>query len=80
MAEAGVFHSHFQRGGEIFLRKIFFEILECAPRSYVLASAEDKCGADFARRRPARLRDLGVQSVQISIYSHRPEVMTRSPR
>jgi len=72
MADAGVFILTFS-GGEIFLRKDFFEILECA-RTLTFC-VKLKTNAVLIREpEAARLRDLGVESVQISIYSHRPEV------
>ena len=71
MAEAGVFILTFS-GGEIFLRKDFFEILECA-RS--LTCIKLNTNAVLIREaQAARLRDLGVAAIQVSIYSHRPEV------
>jgi AdoMet-dependent heme synthase len=72
MADAGVFILTLS-GGEIFLRKDLFEILEHA-RSLTFC-LKLKTNAVLIREPQAtRLRDLGVQSVQISIYSHRPEV------
>ncbi len=72
MAEAGVFILTLS-GGEIFLRKDFFELLEHARR--LMFCVKLKTNAVLIREREAaRLRDLGVESVQISIYSHRPEV------
>jgi radical SAM protein with 4Fe4S-binding SPASM domain len=72
MAEAGVFILTFS-GGEIFLRKDFFEILECA--RVLTFCIKLKTNAVLIREaQAARLRDLGVESIQISIYSHRPEV------
>ena len=72
MAEAGVFFLTFS-GGEIFLRKDFFELLEYA-RS-LMFSVKLKTNAVLIREREAaRLRDLDVESIQVSIYSHRPEV------
>lgn len=72
MAEAGVFILTLS-GGEIFLRKDFFEILEHARR--LMFCVKLKTNAVLIREREAkRLRDLSIDSVQISIYSHRPEV------
>jgi AdoMet-dependent heme synthase len=72
MAEAGVFILTFS-GGEIFLRKDFFELLEYA--RHLTFCVKLKTNAVLIREREAaRLRDLGVESIQISIYSHRPEV------
>jgi len=73
MAEAGVFILTLS-GGEIFLRKDFFEILEYARRQ-LLFCVKLKTNAILIREHEAaRIRDLGVESIQISIYSHRPEV------
>jgi radical SAM protein with 4Fe4S-binding SPASM domain len=72
MAEAGVFILTFS-GGEIFLRKDFFELLEHARN--LTFCVKLKTNAILIREREAaRLRDLAVDSIQISIYSHRPEV------
>ena len=73
MAEAGVFILTLS-GGEIFLRKDFFEILEYARRKLTFC-VKLKTNAILIREaEAARIRDLGVESVQISIYSHRPEI------
>jgi len=72
MAEAGVFILTLS-GGEIFLRKDFFEILEYARG--LLFCVKLKTNAMLIREREAqRIKDLRVESIQISIYSHRPEV------
>ena len=72
MADAGVFILTLS-GGEIFLRKDFFEILEHARR--LLFCVKLKTNAVFIREKEASwIRDLGVESIQVSIYSHRPEV------
>jgi radical SAM protein with 4Fe4S-binding SPASM domain len=72
MADAGVFILTLS-GGEIFLRKDFFEILEHARQ--LMFCIKLKTNAVFIREQEARrLRELAVESVQISIYSHRPEV------
>jgi radical SAM protein with 4Fe4S-binding SPASM domain len=72
MADAGVFILTLS-GGEIFLRKDFFELLEHARR--LMFCVKLKTNAMLIReRQAARLRDLNVESIQISIYSHRPEV------
>jgi len=72
MAEAGVFILTLS-GGEIFLRKDFFEILECA-RALTFCIKLKTNAVLIREAQAARLRDLGVESVQISIYSHRPDV------
>jgi AdoMet-dependent heme synthase len=72
MAEAGVFILTLS-GGEIFMRKDCFEILEHA--RFLTFCIKLKTNAVLIREaQAARLRNLGVQSVQISIYSHRSEV------
>ena len=72
LAAAGVFTLAIS-GGEILLRKDLFDILEYA-RS-LLFSVRLKTNAILMREEHARrIRSLGVQQVQISIYSHRPEV------
>ncbi len=72
MVEAGVFILTFS-GGEILLRKDFFEILEYARK--LMFCVKLKTNAMMIREREAaRIRELGVESIQVSIYSHRPEV------
>jgi len=72
LAEAGVLFLTLS-GGEIMLRKDFFEILEYA-RS-LMFSVKLKTNAVLIREEEARrLRELAVESVQISVYSHRAEV------
>jgi AdoMet-dependent heme synthase len=72
LAEAGVFFLTLS-GGEILMRKDFFEILEHARAKSFCVKL--KTNAVLIREREAeRIRALGVESVQISIYSHRPEV------
>jgi radical SAM protein with 4Fe4S-binding SPASM domain len=72
MAEAGVFILTLS-GGEIFMRKDFFEILEHA-RALTFC-IKLKTNAVLIREAQAfRLRELGIESIQVSIYSHRPEV------
>jgi radical SAM protein with 4Fe4S-binding SPASM domain len=72
LAEAGVFFLTFS-GGEVQMRTDFFQILEYA-RS-LLFCVKVKTNAFMIREKEAdRLRELAVESVQVSIYSHRPEV------
>ena len=72
LAEAGTFFLIFS-GGEILLRKDFFELLTYA-RS-LLFNVKLKTNALLIGEAEAkRIRGLGVESVQISIYSRRPEV------
>jgi AdoMet-dependent heme synthase len=72
LAEAGVFFLTFS-GGEVLMRMDFFPIL--AHARALLFCVKIKTNAFMIREREAeRFRDLGVDSVQVSIYSHRPEV------
>jgi len=72
LAEAGTFFLTFS-GGEVFMRRDFFRILEYA-RS-LLFCVKVKTNAFMIREKEAdRLAELGVEGVQVSIYSHRPEV------
>jgi radical SAM protein with 4Fe4S-binding SPASM domain len=72
MAEAGVFVLTLS-GGEIFLRRDFFEIVEYARQ--LMFCVKLKTNAVLIREREAnRLKELGVESIQISIYSHRAEI------
>ena len=72
LAEAGVFFLAFS-GGEVLMRMDFFEILEHARA--LLFCVKIKTNAFMIREREAqRFRELGVDSVQVSLYSHRPEV------
>src|SRR5450755_59616 len=72
LAEAGVFFLTFS-GGEVFLRRDFFEILEHARR--LMFNVKIKTNAVMIDEEDARrIRELGVDTIQISVYSHRPEV------
>jgi MoaA/NifB/PqqE/SkfB family radical SAM enzyme len=66
MADAGVFILTLS-GGEIFLRKDFFEILEHA-RSLTFCIKLKTNAVLIREAQAARLRHLGVESIQISIY------------
>lgn len=72
LADAGVFFLTIS-GGEPFLRKDLFEILAHArARTF---NVKLKTNAILIREGEAeRLRRLNIDGVQISIYSHRPEV------
>jgi radical SAM protein with 4Fe4S-binding SPASM domain len=60
-------------GGEILLRKDFFEILEYARE--LTFCVKLKTNAILIRAAEAeRIRSLSVDSIQVSIYSHRPEI------
>lgn len=72
LSEAGVFFLTLS-GGEVLMRKDFFEIVEHARR--LLFNVKVKTNGVMIRQKEAqRLRELGVEQVQISVYSHRPEV------
>ena len=72
LAGAGVFFLTLS-GGEILLRKDFFKILEYARE--LTFCVKLKSNAIMIREGEAeRIRALGVESIQVSIYSHRPEV------
>jgi MoaA/NifB/PqqE/SkfB family radical SAM enzyme len=71
-ADSGVFFLVLS-GGEIMMRRDFFEILEHARA--LRFSVKLKTNAVMIRESDAeRMRALGVDAVQISVYSHRPEV------
>jgi radical SAM protein with 4Fe4S-binding SPASM domain len=72
MADAGVFYLTIS-GGEIMMRRDFFEILEHARKRTF--NVKLKTNGILIRKKEAdRIKALGVESVQISIYSHVPEV------
>jgi AdoMet-dependent heme synthase len=72
MADAGVFYLTLS-GGEILMRRDFFEIVEHA-RARTFCIKLKTNGVLIREKEAERLRALGVESVQISVYSHRPEV------
>ena len=72
MADAGVFYLTIS-GGEILMRRDFFEILEYARlRTFCIKLKTN--GMLIRKKEADRIKALGVESVQISIYSHVPEV------
>lgn len=72
LAEAGVFFLILS-GGEILLRRDPFEIIAHARR--LTFNVKLKTNAVMVRRTKAeRFAALGVDAVQISVYSHRPAV------
>jgi AdoMet-dependent heme synthase len=72
LAEAGVFFLTLS-GGEVLMRMDFFDILRHARK--LMFNVKVKSNAFMIREKEADLfRELGVQAVQISIYSHRPEI------
>jgi AdoMet-dependent heme synthase len=81
LAGAGTFFLTLS-GGEVLMRMDFFDILAYARA--LSFCVKIKTNAFMIREREAdRMRDLGVESIQVSIYSHRPEVhdaITKLPR
>ena len=72
MAAAGVFYLTIS-GGEILMRRDFFEILEYARlRTFCIKLKTN--GILIRKQEADRIKALGVESVQISIYSHIPAV------
>jgi len=72
LAEAGVFFLVFS-GGEVFMRRDFLELVEYARK--LLFNVKVKTNGVMIHEAEAkRLRELGVEQLQLSVYSHRPEV------
>src|SRR5258708_12971756 len=72
MADAGVFYLTLS-GGEILMRRDFFDLLEHA-RARTFCIKLKTNGVLIRREQAERIRALGVESVQISIYSHHHDV------
>ena len=72
LAAAGTFFLIFS-GGELLLRKDFFELLALRAEARIRRQAQNERPADRGAGRSAHPR-LGVRQVQISVYSHRPDV------
>ena len=72
MAAAGVFFLTIS-GGEILMRRDFFEILEYARKLMFCVKLKTN-GVMIREEQAARLARAAIDSVQISIYSHRAEV------
>jgi len=72
MADAGVFYLTIS-GGEILMRRDFFDILKYA-RALTFCVKLKSNGILIHKKEADRLLSLGVESVQVSIYSYRPEV------
>ena len=72
LAEAGVFFLTLS-GGEVLMRRDFLEIVERA-RQLLFNVKVKTNGVMIREKEAARLRQLGVEQVQISVYSHRTEV------
>jgi radical SAM protein with 4Fe4S-binding SPASM domain len=72
MAEAGVFFLTIS-GGEILMRRDFFEIAQHA-RSLMFCLKLKTNAVMIHEAEADRIKALAPESVQISVYSHRPEV------
>lgn len=72
LAEAGTFFLTLS-GGEVLMRRDFFEILEYA-RDLKFNVRIKTNGVMIHKSEARRMRDLGVEQIQISIYSRRPEI------
>src|SRR5215469_9486772 len=80
MAEAGVFLLTLS-GGEPLLRKDFFAIVRRA-RELMFNVKLKTNGILIGEKQAALIRELGVENVQMSVYSHRAEVhdaITKAP-
>jgi radical SAM protein with 4Fe4S-binding SPASM domain len=80
LSDAGVFFLTLS-GGEVLMRRDFFDILEFA-RGLLFNVKLKTNGVMIREAEAARIRRLGVEQVQISVYSHRPEVhdaITKAP-
>ena len=72
LAEAGVFFLTLS-GGEPLMRKDLFEIVGYA-RSLLFNVKLKTNGILVGEKEARQLRELGIESIQISVYSHRAEV------
>jgi radical SAM protein with 4Fe4S-binding SPASM domain len=72
LAAAGVFFLTLS-GGEVFMRRDFLEIVEYA-RSLTFCVKIKTNAFMIGEKEAQRLSELMIQDVQVSIYSHRPEV------
>ncbi len=73
LAEAGTFFLTLS-GGEVFMRQDFFQNPGIRALA-LLFCVKVKTNAFMIREKQAdRLAELGIEGVQVSIYSHRPEV------
>ena len=72
LAEAGTLFLTLS-GGELLLRRDFFAILTYA-RSLRFDVKIKTNAILLGEREAVRIRDLGVRQIQISVYSHRPDV------
>jgi len=72
LAQAGTFFLTFS-GGEVFMRQDFLELVAYARLQMFNVKVKTN-GVMIRQTQAARLRQLGVEQIQISVYSHRPEI------
>ena len=72
LAEAGTFFLTLS-GGEVLMRRDFFQVLEHARKLQFNVRIKTN-GVMIHEKEAERMRALGVEQVQISVYSHRPAV------
>jgi AdoMet-dependent heme synthase len=72
LADAGTFFLTLS-GGEVLMRRDFFQILEHARKLQFNVRIKTN-GVMIHETEAKRMRALGVEQVQISVYSHRPAV------
>jgi AdoMet-dependent heme synthase len=72
LAEAGVFFLVFS-GGEVFMRRDFLDLVEYARKLMFNVKVKTN-GVMIHEGEAKRLRELGVEQVQLSVYSHRHDV------
>jgi radical SAM protein with 4Fe4S-binding SPASM domain len=72
LAAAGTFFLVLS-GGEVFMRRDFFAIVERARQLQFNVKIKTN-GVMIREAEARRLRELAVEQIQISVYSHRPEV------
>ena len=78
MAEAGVFFLTLS-GGEIMMRRDFFEIVEHAAPALLLRKAQDQRGDDSRSARPTAFRRLRWTPCRSASTRTAPRCMTPSP-
>ncbi|MHB8735622.1 MAG: radical SAM protein [Terriglobales bacterium] len=72
LAAAGTFFLTLS-GGEVLMRRDFFELVAHARRLQFDVKVKTN-GVLIREAQARRLRELGVRQLQLSVYSHRPEV------
>jgi radical SAM protein with 4Fe4S-binding SPASM domain len=72
LAEAGVFFLTLS-GGEVFMRRDFLEIVEYARRLQFVVKIKTNA-VMIGETEAQKIRQLAVDTIQISVYSHRAEV------